>query len=91
MIVLERAQETRPETGFPMPGDVMRGAIVAASTYYTDDIVLVLLIEQGPPFFTVAHYHIHGEIPVTGSLQILDRQWNIVPAIRTYEESGGDY
>jgi len=89
-ILLERVQDQRPEQGFPMPGDSLLGRIVVASVYYTDDIVTLLLIEKASPFFTVAHYHLR-DIPVTGSLGILARQYNIVPAVEAYKDAGGDY
>ena len=91
-------QNNRPEPGFPMPGDTLLGRTVIASVYFTDEIVLVLLLEPKPPFFTVAQYQMHeptddvGVVPrPKGSLTHLASEYNIVPAVRAYEENGGDY
>ena len=92
---------------FPMPGDRIEKRTVVASAEYFDDergsVALVLLLNQQPPYFTVAHYaltdvkggegiypevvteYTRGEVDVIGSFE------NIVPAVREYEQSGGDY
>lgn len=87
-------QNSRPDPGFPMPGDTLLGRTVIASTYYTDEIALVLLLNDRPPFFTVAHYQVHDSHDPAypaGSLTHLATEYNIVPAVREYEQSGGDY
>jgi hypothetical protein len=94
---------------FPMPNDSLNGRIVVASCPYIDDergeIALILLLEQVPPFFTVAHYALadfdpsanpsisppYGPSYVEGELDVLGRFENIVPAIEEYTQSGGDY
>lgn len=70
------------------------------------EVVLVLLLEPEAPYFTVAYYYVDdfdpnaseeaasmgGGIPYkAGTLDILGHFMNIVPAIRQYEQSGGDY
>lgn len=87
---------------FPMPNDrVGRGQIVVASVTYIDDergdIALVLLLNQKPPYFTVAHYamtDIVGDDVTTpyerGEIDEIGSFLNIVDAIREYEQSGGD-
>jgi len=94
---------------FPMPNDALSHRIVIASTTYIDDqrgeLVLVLLLEREPPYFTVALYattdfdptanpHItedQGPAHNAGDITVLGRHENIVPAVREYEQSGGDY
>lgn len=86
-------------TEFPMPNDMLGTSIVVASvTYRDDDIALVLLLNPGPPFFTVAHYYLFDapaeygvEYRPAGYLHVLGVFENIVPAIREYEQCGGDY
>ena len=98
-LVHAREHDARPEPGFPMPGDTLLGRGVIASIYYTDDIVLVLLLEDRPPFFTVGHYYLYdvavedgkGITKLAGSLDHLAHEFNIVPAVRAYEQNGGDY
>lgn len=84
---------------FPMPNDRLGDSTVVASVMYRDDdIALVLLLNPAPPFFTVAHYYMYdtpaeGSAPArkAGDLFVYGRALNIVPAVRMYEESGGDY
>jgi hypothetical protein len=69
-------------------------------------VALVLLLNQEAPYFTVAHYYQtsmaeetvkYGDLTETiearpaGFLHILGTHENIVPAVREYEDSGGDY
>lgn len=80
-------EEHRPEWGFPMPNDKIGERTVIASTYYTDDIVTVLFLNPTVPFFTVAQVDLrNGDLADWGS-----RHENIVPAVREYEQNGGDY
>jgi len=77
-----------------MPGDELLGRTVIASIYYTDEIVLVLLLERHPPFFTVSHYQLvddPGRAHPKGSLTHLAHEYNIVPAVEAYQLHGGDY
>lgn len=94
---------------FPLPNDVISGAIVVASVTYIDDergeIALVLLLRQQPPYFEVAHYALTGFDPklssdeflqgglamYEGEIDSLGEFLNIVPAVKAYEENGGDY
>ena len=94
MTLVARPQAERPEPGFPMPGDTLLGRTVIASTYYTDYVVLVLLLEAGPPFFTTGHYQLYDDpdgFHPAGSLTHLAHEYNIVPAVQAYEQNGGDY
>ena len=73
---------------------------VIASVEYRDEptvIALVLLLNRASPFFTVAHYYqeacpAEGDAPArpTGYLHELVEEYNIVHAVREYEQSGGD-
>lgn len=87
---------------FPMPNDVIEDKIVVASAQYIDDergsIALVLLLTKVPPFFAVALYaqtdiaDDKGFRPYkAGEAYVIGQHWNIVPAVREYEQSGGDY
>jgi hypothetical protein len=87
---------------FPMPNDKIGDATVLASVEYFDDergaVSLVLLLEQTSPFFTVAHYartDVRSNDETTaykaGEVDVIGRFWNIVEAVREYEQSGGDY
>ena len=90
---------------FPMPNDVLGERIVVASVIYIDDergeIALVLLLERTTPFFTVAHYALtdfdpmalgyNGTEYVASEIDVIGRFENIVPAVESYVQSGGDY
>lgn len=84
-----------------MPNEKMGFRTVVASVEYRDEptyIATVLLLNPVSPFFTVAHFYMEpteqeGEIPArpAGYVHELGTELNIVPAVRLYEESGGDY
>lgn len=88
-----------------MPNDklVLEGqpVTVVASVEYRDEptyIATVLLLGPRTPFFRVAHFYMEpteqeGEIEPrrAGYVHVLGTFENIVPAVRCYEESGGDY
>jgi hypothetical protein len=87
---------------FPMPNEELAGRTVIASVeYFADErgeVALVLLLEKEKPFFTVAHYALtpiaESEANVgmaEGEYDVLGRFENIVPAIREYEQNGGDW
>lgn len=59
---------------------------VVATCYYTDDIMLVLLLAAHPPYFAVAHIDLE-----TGNTMWINVHRNIVPAVEEYIQSGGDY
>jgi hypothetical protein len=74
-----------------MPNEELHGRTVVASVWLIDDPdrdpeVLVLLLNPTAPFFSVATTNLY-----TGSLVILGSHENIVPAVRQYEDEGGDY
>jgi hypothetical protein len=71
---------------FPMPNDSLAGATVVASVEYTDDVALVLLLNPEPFYFTVTLYRLDG-----GGFDVIGTYENIVPAVREYEQNGGDY
>lgn len=82
-------------------GEIRRDPrIVVASVQYRDEptmIALVLLLNRQSPFFTVAHWYqepspAEYDIPYrpTGYLHELGTHYNIVHAVREYEQSGGD-
>lgn len=80
--------------------------IVVASVEYRDEptmIALVLLLRPVSPFFEVAHFYMedapeeetpvyHVPIPARaeGAVHVLATHFNIVTAVREYEQSGGD-
>ena len=80
----------------PLPNDEFRGRTVIASVWLRDDNLvppltcLVLLLESRTPFFTVAELRWDDDttewMPVWTTSHM-----NIVPAVREYENSGGDY
>lgn len=87
-----------------MPSDAIDTKTVIASVEYFDDdrgeVALVLLLERDAPFYTVAHYALTDvsedapniEYPYyAGEIDIIGQFRNIVPAVRAYEDSGGDY
>lgn len=82
---------------FPMPNNELYERRVVASVMYRDEpteIALVLLLNRQAPFFTVAHLYLEDcpeEDSVEGELLLLATEYNIVPAVRAYEQSGGDY
>jgi hypothetical protein len=88
-------------TKFPMPNDRLGDSTVVASVTYRDEpteIATVLLLNKEPPFFTVAHYYLEaieasGMYPARaeGELEGLGDEYNIVPAVEWYQQSGGDY
>lgn len=73
---------------FPMPNDRLGDRTVVASVWYTEDpeIATVLLLNPKAPFFTVAFYDLKN-----GGIDPIITTENIVPAVREYEQSGGDY
>lgn len=85
----------RPWPEFPMPTDEGRDISVArgwftvvASVVYDEEYTraTVLLLYREPPFFGVGIVN-----TLTGEFDDLERHMNIVPAVRQYEQSGGDY
>jgi len=80
-----------------MPNDKLAGGIVVASVYYTDEIALVLILNPSAPFFKVIHYFMDdvegfgGPAMKAGDTWLIATAENIVPAVRVYEENGGDY
>lgn len=77
------AGEVRP---IPLPGEQVYHKTVVASVYYTDETATLLLIEKGAPYFSVAQLDLRPH----GNLSILSEHENIVPAVREYEQAGGD-
>lgn len=72
---------------FPLPNDVVYHQTVIASVYYDDDTATLLLLRKEKPFFEVAQL----DLKPHGNLRILSEHDNIVPAVREYEQEGGDY
>lgn len=72
---------------FPLPGDKVYHRTVIASVYYNDDIATLLVMECQPPYFAVAQLDLEPH----GNLTIVSEHFNIVPAVRDYEQWGGDY
>lgn len=70
----------------PMPNNKLAGATVVASVYLTDERALLLMLNENPPFFTVTEYSLGN-----GSFIPIATTENIVPAVREYEQNGGDY
>lgn len=86
---------------FPMPNDLLdvegdgpfRISRVVASCWLRDgepgdpsQSALVLLLNHKAPFFSVGEFSLD-----TGKVLIYDTHSNIVPAVRSYEDNGGDY
>jgi len=73
----------------PLPGEQVYHKVVAASVYYADDgtDATLLLIENHEPYFSVARLDLRPH----GNLTILSEHANIVPAVREYEQEGGEY
>lgn len=73
---------------FPLPGDKIDDGTVVASVYAgaNDDHVLTILLRPTEPYYLVAEYRL-------ADMECLYRMAhpNIVPAVRCYEENGGDY
>lgn len=75
----------------PMPNDEFDDGIVVASVWQSDDApltALILLLRREAPFFAVC------------DLEYIDAAWkiineephvNIVPAVDSYQDHGGDY
>lgn len=89
---------TLPE--LPMPGEEFDGGVVIASVWRQDDdndpdgypvSALLLLLDENPDFYRVQH--IYAEYPNTTRWELAEsKQYpNIVPAVRAYEDEGGDY
>lgn len=91
---------------FPLPGSLValderkRSTVIASVEYFDDErgsVTLVLLLNQQRPYFTVAHYaltDVSGDSETTpysrGELDVIGTFENIVPAVREYEQNGGD-
>lgn len=80
----------------PLPGDVLSGKRVIASVIYREpdneaepiEYTLILL-NEGPPFYTVGIYKSEG---FGGFTPVIESNFpNIVPAVREYEQMGGDF
>lgn len=97
-------------SNFPIPNDRLSqyarlgpiSHIVVASVTYIDDergdVVLVLLLNERKPFFTIGHYYItdfpaEGDLPArfAGDFVEIATHENIVPAVEDYVQNGGDY
>lgn len=80
---------------FPMPNDKLREYTVVASVHYSEaettglesDYATVLLLAETTPFFAVAIVSCTPE----AHFDYFQVHENIVPAVRDYEQNGGDY
>lgn len=90
-----------PFPPFPMPNDHIFDRTVIASTWITDELILVLLLNKQEPFFTVAQLIGNDNAENSDTWKIVASQdhMNIVPAINGdtfpnrdgYVDMGGDY
>ena len=75
--------------GQPLPNDRIDSTIVIASVVINDSETparfMVLLLNPGPPFYTVA------DIDAEGTVSCRTDHMNIVPAVEQYINKGGDY
>lgn len=85
--------------GMPLPGETVASSKVVASVIACDPEVgeckqfefEVILLNDAPPYYTVAT--ITKEDPSAAEWTFLGQENhpNIVPAVRAYEQNGGDY
>lgn len=92
-----------PHGKIPLPGQTVAGHLVMASVLYSDvplaelgyeprfEVLLLRLMPE-PPYFEVGVWDLRGEpVPAhVASVEHLERHMNIVHAIQSYEENGGD-
>lgn len=76
----------------PLPNDLFGGSVVVASVWITDEgeepSALVILLGQGPPYYTVGDLTWRlGAWHLSGARS----HPNIVPAVEDYQQNGGDY
>lgn len=73
----------------PRPNDHLDGGTVIASVVLTDDeeptTWVVLLLRRSAPFYGVVEVNEYGEVTDLGEAS------NIVPAVESYKDNGGDY
>lgn len=82
------AHEPGEVAALPLPGQKVYGNTVVASVYDGDAAGgLVLLLAPRAPFYLVARLDLRPH----GNLTVLSEHPNIVPAVREYEQEGGDY
>lgn len=75
---------------FPMPGETLsREFVVVASVWYSEEppVATVLLLASEAPFYRVAGVTVDADHTM---LWYTDHA-NIVPAVRDYEDNGGDW
>lgn len=77
-----------------LPNQKVDDAVVVASVIYNDNDLpvmwTVLLLYPEPPYFGVVMVEAHSD----GQRYVIDRaerELNIVPAVETYQQWGGDY
>lgn len=80
----------------PLPGDEVYHRTVIASVYFTDEVVTLLLLApavlRDPNFQHRYNYEVSQlALRPHGNLTVLSEHLNIVPAVREYEQNGGDY
>ena len=85
------------QTPSPMPGTPLDGGIVVASVLFReaddeipDDLETVLVLYPEQPFFGVGVVWTRDGYPWEVD-EYPHRHLNIVPAVREYEQTGGDY
>lgn len=68
------------------PNQRVADAIVVASVWLTDTTQTLLLLHPRAPYYSVVERD-----NATGTTVILSTHENIVPAVESYTENGGDY
>lgn len=68
----------------PMPGDMDWDCTVIASGWYTDDMVVVLVLYPNAPFYGVKEITAAGEDVIISTVETFA---NIVPAARYFDEN----
>ena len=81
---------------FPMPNMPCKGGMVVASTWITDSRALILGLRPQPPFFFVQEFYVYDpddsdDHRRAGDYVLHGIEHNIVPAVKLYEDCGGDY
>jgi hypothetical protein len=90
----ELPKEAVAQAGIPMPGQKLDKSTVVASVVFDDEHVpyryTVVLLNRQPPYYTVQTVQDGGK----GRAYVVEESYdypNIVPAVRAYEQMGGDW
>lgn len=70
------------------PGDIVPGGMVIASSYAEhedEEYTIVIILRDIPPYFSIAYIWRLLDVP-----EIVDQQYNIVGAAKSYVDHNGD-